>query len=141
MLSQISTPLDPGIAALLGALLGAGASVVVQIIAAAVTARHETRAFRRTLRKETIASVADAYEYALNVIFGMQRGAAPDHATRGNVFAQVALRGSPRVKEIVTMFLELPPSERQELELKDLIVAMQQHLAALARDTEHPPSA
>jgi gas vesicle protein len=108
---MLPNPLDPGFAGLYGALIGAGSAVTVQIIAAIVTARHETRSFRRTLRKETMASVADAYEHALNVVMNMKRGAVPDKSTRGNGFAQISLRGSSRVKELVRQFLDLPETE------------------------------
>jgi gas vesicle protein len=130
-ISSIAVPLDPGSAALMGALIGAGSSVIVQIIAAFVTAQHETRSFRRTLRKETIASVTDAYEYALNVIFNMQSGGAADRTIQGNVFAQISLRGSSQVKTLVSQFRELPPTERASFKIEELIKAMQEHIAQL----------
>ena len=122
---MLPNPLDPGFAGLYGALIGAGSAVTVQIIAAIVTARHETRSFRRTLRKETMASVADAYEHALNVVMNMKRGAVPDKSTRGNVFAQISLRGSSRVKELVRQFLDLPETERPAFDIDLLISEMQ----------------
>jgi gas vesicle protein len=127
----VAIPLDPGLAALIGAFIGAGSSVIVQIIAAFVTARHETRSFRRNLRKETIASITDAYEYALNVIFNMQSGGGPDRTTQGNVFAQISLRGSSQVKTLVSKFKELPPAERASFKTEELIKAMQEHIAQL----------
>ncbi len=132
---SLTSPLDPGYAALIGALIGGGASVIVQIIAAIVTANHESRAFGRTLRKETIASTADAYEYALNVIFNMQRGSGPDSATYGNVFSQISLRGSPAVKLLVSEFRALAPANRVSFNIDQLIVAMQQHLKQLESDS------
>lgn len=136
MCFNISSPLDSGQAALMGALIGAGASVIVQIIAAFVTARHETRSFQRTLRKEQIASVADAYEYALNVILNMKTGGGPDRATRGNVFAQISLRGSVQVKALVEAFLALSPEEKRVFEMEPLIKAMQQHIVQLEKKSE-----
>lgn len=135
MCINFTSPLDPGQAALIGALIGAGSSVVVQVIAAIVTARHETRSFRRTLRKEVIASVADAYEYALNVILNMQRGENLDRATYGNVFAQISLRGSPKVKTLVKEFLALPVTTRESFNIELLIEAMQQHIAQLENES------
>ena len=60
----LAYPLDPGFAALLGTLIGSGSSIIVQIIAAIITANNNTKAFRREQRKEEIASITDAYEYA-----------------------------------------------------------------------------
>jgi hypothetical protein len=131
----LTLPLDPGLAALIGALIGAGSSVVVQIIAAVITARHETRSYRRTLRKELIASVLDSYEYALNVIFNMQRGGGVERSTEGNVFAQISLRGSPLVKKLVEDFRELPIDERKSFKIDILIGAMQQHITQLERES------
>lgn len=131
---MLPNPLDPGVAGLYGALIGAGSAVTVQMIAAIVTARHETRSFRRTLRKESLASVADAYEHALNVVMNMQRGGHPEKTTRGNVFAQISLRGSPRVKELVCHFLDLPDAEKPAFDIELLIKEMQWHLAQLERE-------
>lgn len=133
MCLSLSSPLDPGQAALFGALIGAGASVIVQIIAAFVTARHETRSFRRTLLKDQIASVTDAYEFAINVISNMRTGGTPDRATQGNVLAQISLRGSAEVKSIVESFLALPNADRSGFEIAPLVQAMKQHLALLEK--------
>lgn len=131
---MLPNPLDPGVAGLYGALIGAGSAVIVQIIAAIVTARHETRSFRRTLRKESLASVADAYEHALNVVMNMQRGGHPERTTLGNVFAQISLRGSPRIKELVCQFIDLPENEKSAFDIDLLIKEMQWHLARLERE-------
>ena len=130
------SPLDPGIAALFGALIGAGASMIVQIIAAFVTARHESRSFQRTFRKEQVANVADAYEHALNVIFNMRTDGNPDRSTRGKVFAQISLRGSAPVRVIIETFLNLSPEEKRDFEIEGLIEAMQRHITQLENDTE-----
>ncbi len=132
---QLPQVLDPGVAALLGALVGAGSSVIVQIVAAFVTASHETRTFRRTLRKETIASVADAYEHALNVLFNMRRGGAPDRATYGAVFAQLSLRGSTEVKSLMEEFQNLSSQDRTGFDIDKMIKAMQAHLEQLEHDS------
>lgn len=81
-----------------------------------------------------MASVADAYEHALNVVMNMKRGAVPDKSTRGNVFAQISLRGSSRVKELVRQFLDLPETERPAFDIDLLISEMQRHLTRLERD-------
>ncbi|EEG07336.1 hypothetical protein FuraDRAFT_3157 [Pseudogulbenkiania ferrooxidans 2002] len=117
-------------------MIGAGASVIVQIIAAVVAAKHEARSFHRTLRKEAIANVTDAYEYALNVTFNMQRGRGPDEATYGNVFAQIELRGSPAVKKLVREFRGLGPPERPSFNMDVLISAMQEHISQLEAESE-----
>lgn len=136
MCLTLASPLDSGQAALLGALIGAGASVIVQIIAAFVTARHETRSFRRTLLKDQISSITDAYEYAINVISNMRTGGTADRTTQGNVLAQTSLRGSTEVKAIVESFFALPTANRQEFELAPLVNAMQQHLAQLEKSAK-----
>jgi hypothetical protein len=133
---SLSSPLDPGQAALLGASIGAGASVIVQVIAAFIAARHETRSFKRTLRKEQIENVSDVYEFTLNVIFNLRTGAAPDRTTLGKVFAQISLRGSSPVKAIVDEFLEMPQSEKQKFSIDQLTQAMQRHIAQLENDSK-----
>jgi hypothetical protein len=131
----LSHPLDPGFAALLGAVIGSGSSIIVQIIvqiiAAIITAKNNTKSFRREQRKEEIASITDAYEYALNVIFNIQRGQTPDSTTSGNMFAQISLRGSLEVKACVQVFQALPAQERQSFNIDELIDAMRKHITQL----------
>jgi hypothetical protein len=127
----LSHPLDPGFAALLGALIGSCSSIVTQIIVASITANNNTKSFRREQKKEEIASITNAYEYALNIIFNIQRGQTPDFATIGNMFAQISLRGSSEVKDCVYGFQSLPALERQSFNIDELIDAMQKHIIQL----------
>jgi hypothetical protein len=127
----LSHPLDPGFAALLGALIGSASSIIVQIIAAIITAKNNTKSSRREQRKEEIASITDAYEYALNVIFNIQRGQTPDSTTSGNMFAQISLRGSLEVKACVQVFQALPAQGRQLFNIDELIDAMRKHITQL----------
>ena len=135
MFAHLPNALDPGLAALIGALVGAGSAVVVQVIAAIITAQHNTRSYRRTLRKEIIASVADAYEHALNVFVNIKSGATPDKSTFGKVFAQISLRGSPAVNKLLNEFQMLSVSEKSNLDINPIINAMQEHLAKLERES------
>lgn len=134
MATVFPTQLDPGVAALIGALIGAGSSVVVQVIAAIISARHEARSFQRAFRKEVIGSVTDAYEYTLNVLFNMKRGNPPDPATYGNVFAQISLRGSDEVNELMNEFHSLAPAARADFDVSRVINAMQNHVKQLERE-------
>jgi hypothetical protein len=114
-----------------GALIGSCSSIVVQIIAAIITANNNTKSFRREQRKKEIASITNAYEYALNVIFNIQRGQTPDSTTIGNMFTQISLRGSLEVKACVHGFQALPAQERQLFNIDELIDAIQKHITQL----------
>lgn len=133
MFLQFPQVIDPGTAALLGAAVGAGSSVIVQIVAAFVTARHETRTFRRALYKETIACVADAYEHALNVFFNMRSGATPDRTTYGKVYAQLSLRGSSDVKLLMDQFQSLLPEDRASFNVEQMVATMRSHIDLLEK--------
>ena len=131
MSPDIPSQIDPGLSTLFGAFIGAGASVLVQIVAAIVAARAMRIEHRRSARGSELASVSDAYEHALNVIFNMMRGSQPDRATHGHVFAQISLRGSPQVRELILAFLDLERAEMAGFDPNPVIEAMKRHVEKL----------
>jgi gas vesicle protein len=122
--------LDSAASALIGAVIGGVIGVVGTAITAWTAARRERVSFERTKSQQHVDRVREAYDFALNVLFNMNRGGNPDRTSYGNVFARVSLHGSADVKRIVDAYIEAAPRERQ-IDLLGLIVAMKAHLSDL----------
>lgn len=121
---------DSATSALIGAVVGGVIGVLGTAITALTAAHRERVSFERTHSQQYIDRVRDAYDFALNVLFNMDRGGSPDRASHGNVFARVSLHGSSEVKRIVDAYLRATPQERQ-IDLPRLIEAMKAHLSEL----------
>ncbi len=129
MTQEIHSTIDPGMAALFGAAIGAGASVIVQIIGAFVTSEHEVKRFQREIIKQQVVTLSETYELALNIIYNMKRNGNPDRSTRGSVFAQISLVGSPAVISLVNEFLEINSESQKKFDLNQLVKAMKEHIS------------
>ena len=122
--------LDSGTSALIGALIGGVIGVVGTAVTAWTTARRERVSFERAKSQQHVDRVRDVYDFALNVLFNMNRGGSPDRTSSGNVFARISLHGSPDVKQIVDEYLATAPQDRQ-IDLPRLIAAMKAHISEL----------
>ena len=126
-------PIDPTWSALIGAAIGGVIGVIGTLISVVAASRRELATFRRTSASEHIRSVREAYALTLNVLFNMNRGGAPDRATLGNVYAQVALAGSVTVRQLVEAYVTALPQEREKIDLQGVIDAMHEHIHSLER--------
>ncbi len=93
-------------------------------------ARRERKSFERAQSEHHLDRVRDVYDYALNVIFNMERGGNPDRASLGTAFARVSLHGSADVDRIIRDYVLLSPQERK-IDLPSLVSAMKKHLSQL----------
>lgn len=128
-----SLQLDPTISALAGALIGGVIGVVGTVLTAWFAASRERLAFRRSVSLQHCDRVREAYEHALNVLVNMSNGGNPDRTTYGNLFAQVALLGSPEVDSLIQNYLE-QSQPRKAPDLPKIIAKMKTHMAALRNE-------
>jgi hypothetical protein len=123
-------PLDASTAGLVGAVIGGVIGTVGTLITAWATANREKTAFARAQSDQHLNRVREVYDYALNVLFNMERGGAPDRASLGTAFARVSLHGSSEVDRMVQAYVNAPAQQRQ-LDMNRLIAAMKSHLSEL----------
>lgn len=121
--------IDAGLAAILGAAVGGVLTLIAAVVSGMFTAWQENRANSRAAREAKLASTIDAYEYALNVFFN--KDGNPDRATRGNVFAQISLRGSQQVRVLLEEYLALPNDQRLAFDIDRFVFAMKAHIAEI----------
>ena len=121
---------DPAVSALVGAAIGGIVGVVGTVLTVWSASRRERQNFLRTASQQHADRVRTTYEHALNVFFNLNRGGSPDRATYGDLFARVALFGSPAVNDLMDAFLAAPVKDRQ-IDVDALVIAMKKHLSEL----------
>ena len=126
----MATTIDPTAAALAGAVIGGVIGVLGTVITAWAASSRERKAFLRKASQQHAERVRGTYEFALNVLFNMNRDGSPDRATLGTVFAQISLFGSPEVNQMLASLLASSTNERMA-DLAALSEAMKRHLTEI----------
>ncbi len=124
--------IDAAFAALLGAVIGGVIGVIGTILTNQAAARRELASFKRASSRQHVDRLRSTYEFALNVLFNLERSGNPDWATYGDMFARVSLYGSEEVKRILDAYLK-PHAKEAPFDIQCLIQAMKSHLEELER--------
>ena len=131
MIEFLSTPINAATSALVGACVGGLVALIGVLLNLLANAARDRKSFERQKRLRNLEQISDSYQFALNVIFNVQRGGSPDRSTRGNVFGQISLFGSDRVRSLCENFLAMSADEQKEFDLDALSAAMRSHLMTL----------
>lgn len=115
--------LEPGILTLLATATGGGIGIAGLLLKSKTDARHAKS-------QQRLDRVRSTYEFALNVVFNLQRDGNPDRTTYGDMFARVSLYGSAEVKRVMDRYLANPTDKT--FDIRELSAAMQTHLETLA---------
>ena len=112
--------IDPAILTLTGTAVGGIIGIAGLLMKVKADARHAKS-------QQRLDRIRSTYEFALNVVFNMQRSGNPDRTTYGDMFARVSLYGSPEVKRILDRFLAATPPDKA-FDIRELSSAMKAHV-------------